>query len=302
MRPSSSFDALGRAWFSHPRPSGRWLAAWRLWFTLRSRWRRLRVTRGITALLGPEYSRSRDLIEIDITYRCNLSCLNCNRSVSRAPDDRCLPVEAVRAFVDESLERRLVWRRIRVLGGEPTLHPDLDAIINELSRLRERTPDCIVEVVTNGHGPRVEEALERLPQWVWVENSEKQGRIQEAFRPFSMAPLDEPRFRQSDYSNGCAIMRDCGMGLTPDGYFPCAIAGGIDRVAGFGLGRSELPAEDDEMLEELQRLCAFCGRFMDGHYVPNALREPLTQEQVSPTWERLYREYHEARRRPETPR
>ena len=41
-------------------------------------WRRSRAQKWMTLLLGPQYSRSRNRIEIDITYRCNLRCLNCS--------------------------------------------------------------------------------------------------------------------------------------------------------------------------------------------------------------------------------
>ena len=29
---------------------------------------------------------------------------------------------------------------------------------------------------------------------------------------------------------GCRVIKDCGLGLTPSGYYMCAIAGGIDRI------------------------------------------------------------------------
>jgi hypothetical protein len=46
------------------------------------------------------------------------------------------------------------------------------------------------------------------------------------------------------------------------------------------------------MFEALDRLCRLCGRFRDGHYVPKNLRAPLTGEEISPTWERLYLDWH----------
>jgi len=273
------------------------LPAWRLVYALRRLWRRARVSPVATSTLGPQYVRSRDLIEIDITYLCNLSCLNCNRSVKQARDSQSMPVAMVTAFVVDSMEKGKRWRRIRVLGGEPTLHPEFHDVIDVLLGYRAFAPDCIVEVVTNGHGPKVQAALERLPDEVWVENSRKVGDVQPMFRPFSAAPIDDPSHRGADFSNGCAIIRDCGMGLSPGGYYPCAVAAGIDRVAGIGLGQSALPDEDDDMLEALQELCSLCGRFKDGHRLPDALREPLTHEVVSPTWRKLYGDYRERRRK-----
>ena len=208
-----------------------------------------------------------------------------------------MPLELVQRFVDDSIAREKRWSRIRVLGGEPTLHPEFLPIIQELRRYRDWHPACVVEVVTNGHGARVQAQLQRLPSGVWVENSRKTGAVQPSFGPFNLAPVDDTAYRHADFSNGCAIMHDCGMGLTPSGYYPCAVAGGIDRITRNGLGRSELPDDTDDMDAALRDLCRLCGRFRDGHYVPKNLRPPLKEERISPTWQRLYAEWHQRRRR-----
>lgn len=285
-------NSFGRsAWFPK-----RWAWAGRAWYALRARWRHLRVSHAATRLLGRQYLRSRDRIEIDITYLCNLHCLNCNRSVRQARQAMHMPLEQVRAFVDESITRGKRWRRIRVLGGEPTLHPQFLEVVHELRRYRDWHPGCTVEVVTNGYGEHVRGELQRLPRDIWVENSRKLGPLQPSFGPFNLAPLDDPAYRHADYSNGCAIMRDCGMGLTPLGYYPCAVAGGIDRITRNGLGRPGLPEDADGMEDALRQLCRLCGRFRDGHFVPRNLRPSLEEEKISPTWQRLYAEWHRRRK------
>jgi hypothetical protein len=290
-RRSSSFDQLPGIRWRMPRPGRRLLVAWRLLYRMRERWRRVRVSRTATKLLGVQYHRSRDMIEVDITYRCNLSCPNCNRSIGRAPSRESMSVSQIARFVDRSIEREKRWYRIRILGGEPTLHPRFRQVLDEFLRYKDWSPDCILELVTNGHGARVQGVLERIPDGVRIENSSKTGEIEPSFRPFSVAPIDDPRYGRADFSNGCAVMRDCGMGLTPGGYYPCAVAGGIDRVLGSGLGLQDLPADDDDMADACRNLCRLCGRFLDGHYLPRVLREELTEELISPTWKALYQAY-----------
>lgn len=278
-----------------PRLSGRWLPLWRLWYALRRLWRDWRVSRGVTRLFGPQYVPDEEMIEIDITYLCNLSCMNCNRSVVHAPGADHMPLAMIQRFVETSLQRPLPWRRIRILGGEPTLHPAFQDIVTELTRLRDMNPELIIEVVSNGYGSRVKRALAHIPGEIWVENSEKSGDLQPHFRPFSDAPIDDPRFKEADFANGCAIVRDCGIGLTPGGFYPCAVAGGIDRVLGLALGQPDLPMKEADMRAALSALCRYCGRFKDGHFIPQALRQPLMHDVVSPTWALLYARFRERR-------
>lgn len=298
--PENSFAIMPDLRRRMPRPDGRWLWAWRLWYGVRARWRHLRTTRWMTASLGPQYRRSRDLIEIDITYLCNLHCLNCNRSVTQAPEALHMSLATVTDFVDRSLATGRRWRRIRVLGGEPTLHPEFQTVVRELLRYKACNPETIVEVVTNGHGPRVAAALDALPADVMVDNSRKESPIQPNFGPFNLAPVDDPGFQGRAFENGCAVLEECGMGLTPQGYYPCAVAGGIDRIQGEGLGLAGLPDDADDMLPAVERLCRLCGRFRDGHFVPRALRPRLEEEQMSPSWRALYTAWRARRRTPPT--
>ena len=89
----------------------RWL------YAMRAKWRHFRIGRLPTRLLGNQYRRSRELIEIDITYACNLGCYNCNRSIRQAPERMHMPLTMVSDFVDTSISRNKQWKRIRVLGG-----------------------------------------------------------------------------------------------------------------------------------------------------------------------------------------
>lgn len=271
-------------------------------FKLLGLYRAVRVNRFFTWFLGPQYAPAVDLIEIDLTYLCNLSCHNCNRSSAQAPEALHLPVETLQSFVRESLAQQRRWSRIRLLGGEPTLHPEFDRMITALEPLRAENPDLIIEVVTNGYGSRVQSALKRLPGHIRIENSNKQGTVQPHFGPFNNAPQDSWWHPFVDYRNGCDITRTCGIGLTPTGYYPCAVAGGIDRVIGVAHGRQNLPATDDEMRDLMERACRLCGRFRDGHFVPYKLRPRLLAQTTSPSWERIYQDWASRRADPQKQR
>ena len=282
------------------RERSRWLRVGsfgRCWYWLKGLYRFVRIGSLATRFLGPQYRRSRDKIEIDITYRCNLRCLNCNRSVGRTREELDIGVDDIGRFVEESLRRGVHWRRIRVLGGEPTLHPKFGEIIGLLRDYRQAGNPCSIEVVSNGYGDEVKGKLDELPADIFVENSKKEPGWQDGFRPFAEAPADDEKYAHAVFENGCEIASVCGMGLTPLGYYPCALAGGIDRVLQKQRGRSELPEHDDDMTDVLAWACRLCGRFKDGHHIPREFVEPLKCERISPSWQEIYRQWGEGRGR-----
>jgi Radical SAM superfamily len=258
----------------------------RLYGPVQARWRLLRTQKHVTKLLGPEFKRSRRFIEIDITYACNLNCYNCNRSCEQAPTGEHMSREQIQHFVDEWIGEKKVWDRIRILGGEPTIHKDFLEIL-EIFRSYRRThaPGAIIEVVTNGYGEKVDAAIRSIPSDVQVNNTAKESKVQPQFCSFNIAPIDVPDYRDTDYTNGCMVTEVCGTGLGPGGYYPCAVAGGIDRIFGWNLGRHCLPKEDDGMQAELKRFCSVCG------YYKRLPEAPLAGPVKSQTWEEAYKKY-----------
>lgn len=276
--------------YSHDYPK-KWFRIVKFWFHLKAVWRWLRVQKPMTKLMGFQYQVADDLIEIDITYQCNLKCNNCNRSSAQAPDKTQIGLDEISRFVEDSLSQKKRWRKIRVLGGEPTLHPQLSEILAELYRLKQIHPELSIQLVTNGYGRRVNKAISVLPEWLSIENSAKTDVVQPKFGPFNLAPVDSWYHKFSDFSNGCDIAKTCGIGLTPQGYYPCAVAGGIDRVLNQKNGRQRLPESDDEMRDLMKHACGLCGRFRDGHYVPPKLRPQILEQRTSISWKKIYQEW-----------
>ena len=247
----------------------------------------LRVQASVTAVLGPQYRRSRTRLEIDLTWSCNLRCFNCNRSCEQAPTGERMEPKQIRHFIDQSIATGQQWKQIRLLGGEPTLHPEFSEIVHMLLAWREKhSPNTRLEVVTNGYGCKVEGALARLPPGIEVHNTSKVSQTQ-PFRSFNVAPVDCAEYDQADYTNGCRVIKVSGIGLTPYGWYPCAIAGGIDRIVGFDLGRKHLPDPEDDMLDQLKIFCRLCGNFKR-RYEP-----PVYRPVKSQTWEWIYNRHRE---------
>jgi len=239
----------------------------------------------VSALSGQRYKRRHDQIEIDITYDCNLKCFNCNRSCGQAPSDDRISLEQIHKFIQESTAKAIQWKLIRILGGEATLHPEFLQILDELITFKNsHCPGVDLQIVTNGFGRKVHEVLKKVSSKVLIENSAKKSPRQK-FILFNLAPQDFLRYRYVDYSIGCGVPRHFGMGLSPYGYYPCAVAAGIDRVFGFDIGRKSLPELSDDMRAEMNALCRYCGFLV---YSENVLTD---KSLMSKSWRRAYENY-----------
>jgi radical SAM family protein len=234
---------------------------------------------------GRQFVPSREHIEIDVTYRCNLKCINCNRSCAQAPSKAELTVSDLEKFLKQSIAQQVQWKRIRILGGEPTLHSRIFDIIDLLKTYQlEHNPSVRLVLGTNYFGNQVHRVLEKLPASIEIKSTLKISRVN-LFKPFNVAPVDTYFNRYSDYTCGCRIMEDCGLGLTPSGYYMCAVAGGIDRIFQYHLGRKELPVPLDTLTDQMLAFCRLCGHF--------GFQWPTRRTKKSKTWRSAYRKYSE---------
>jgi sulfatase maturation enzyme AslB (radical SAM superfamily) len=83
-------------------------------------------------------------IDFDITFGCNLKCEYC---CSGAPFRS--GIESKETLLDsfEKWSHKLCPTKIRLLGGEPLLHPDLAEIVSAAHRYWSQS---LIEIVTNG--------------------------------------------------------------------------------------------------------------------------------------------------------
>jgi len=104
------------------------------------------VTAGAT-LVDPQ-ARVIDYLRVSVTDRCNYHCTYCvpPEGADRRPRAELLPFEEIAALV--RLFAGLGVRRVRLTGGEPTVRPDLPALVRllrEIPGLEE------IALSTNGH-------------------------------------------------------------------------------------------------------------------------------------------------------
>ena len=235
------------------------------------------------------YLTDQKQIEIDITYQCNLNCFNCNRSCGHVSEtDEMIP-QQIERFVNESLRNEKEWKEIRIIGGEPTLHPDIIKICLMLLVYKDHYPKTRISISTNGFGKKVQQVLKEIPKGILIQNSRKSSPRQPNFVPIQVAPIDTGK--AFNYVSGCPITK-YGYGLNRYGYYHCCVAGGIDRIFGYDIGRKHLPETNDLMIKERAILCRLCGNFLD------KLGLKRSSEQISsPIWRKAIENFKNKRPR-----
>jgi len=241
-------------------------------------------------------------IEIDITYECNLKCINCNRSSTQAPIKEGMSIGQIENFIRESIELNKKWKLINLLGGEPSIHKDFLEIVNLILNeyIIKHSTETILQVTSNGYGELVQERLSKLPKhsnMIIDYASFKDNRIVPYFSPFNEAPIDKPEGSKKEYSKGCWVTSYCGIGLNQLGYYPCGVAGGIDRIFKLNLGVQSLKNVDESIANYFDTFCRFCGNFSDyeknfGNFIPRNEKAALTKPITSESWRKAYKNYN----------
>ncbi len=238
-----------------------------------------------------------NVVEICLTCDCNLSCPNCCHSCSNFPSKEEMPLERVSNFIEESIKQNHLWRRIALIGGEPTLHPNFLEALDIICKykytnkkfLSHFAKDCIIEVVTNGYGKEVNEVLSSISDpGVTIRNDfiTYGGSIQRKMNThydFYVAPIDLEEYKNDNFLNYCDNANFCGMGYTNNGFYPCSIAAHIDRVMGLNLGVQTLEeARSTNMDLMLESFCKYCG------FYRNDKKNNLDGRIMSSTWQKVY--------------
>lgn len=244
-------------------------------------------------------------IEIDITYQCNLNCINCNRMCSQAPSKDMMYASQIYKFINHSMTYQLIWDQIRILGGEPTLHPDLNDILQALLTYQSLSATSTILILfTNGYGPKVKKAISKIPKMIKLQDNnldfnsyrgkfgviiadhwKKEPTSKNYFVPINSAPIDDEEYKSSDFSQGCKQIEECGIGLTPYGYYPCSVAGAIDRVVGYNKGIKDYNIREIMKLKNI--FCPLCGMFKE----TSGKLYRTYDEEVSITWTKILDKY-----------
>ena len=224
--------------------------------------------------------------EFDITYECNLSCKWCERLCGtkfRKPD--VITPKMMRKYCDIINPYITSHSRITILGGEPTLHPQLFEVLDiALEMLRPKLAIPIY-ILSNGSGSKINSILDQIrvkyvtqdnlllahgfldyailkdstDQFCIVCSKTKEGNqwAETHHLPIYAAPIDYPS-NILNYSEDCPCRRYCGYGVTPYGIYICSTgAPAIPSIFKLGNGWDHFPTPREEE-EQAQKFCKYC--------------------------------------------
>jgi len=224
-------------------------------------------------------------VQLELTTDCNLKCHNCDRVCGIAPSKETMSLEQIWKFVEESLKLKHRWSRIDLIGGETTMYPDFQKMLEFIKVYKDRYPRCRIRLSTNGLGPQVNEIIKTIPSWVSVRNSAKVSRIQ-PHTAFNSAPIDNGEKKVIC----CSVPWRCGVALTRYGYFLCGGGASIARVFGLDICIKNLrDVSSKVLLDQVETLCKFCG------HSQVRSRHITDKQEISPSWEKAIAGYRDVK-------
>ena len=223
----------------------------------------------------------RSRIEMNLTLRCQMACPNCDRLCHLYRDrdeDDDMDLEQVRKFVDQVRECSTKVSRLKLLGGEPLLHPRFVEVHRMLMDAVDEGLIQRVKIETNHVLPKPD-----VPE---------HPRIQWAGKPYKKKRHMPVLWRPADVglkSVGiCKNPYRCGISLDSRGFALCSPAIMIMRV--FRLEKyyvDHWPIDWEVTFKEaVKALCPLCFRSVSEEdrkrfsfplkATPDALKRPST--------------------------
>lgn len=232
--------------------------------------------------------RDMSIIEIDITNACIHSCSNCTRFCGHHQKPYYMNFETFRRAVD-SLED--FEGLVSIIGGEPTLHPELDRFLEYLENTGR------AEALTDGRSKAmVKDYLTYAREQRWFNLSCNKGkgynlfssvsqkfylhyeRIQDAVTHMFLNDHSNPSFHQpilvsrkdlgigdaefAALRDNCWLQNFWSAGITPKGGFFCEVAGTLDLLLNGPGGVRVEPGwwkQDISAFREQFVYCDYCG-------------------------------------------
>lgn len=237
-------------------------------------------------------------VNILITNKCNLSCGGCHQhcDLFNKKDHWFIPIEQLKYNIDIlvhpccGIER---FRPIALFGGEPTLHPKWNQILDLISSYKDHTFWALTNAI-NKHKMKAVSNLEYKTDYKTKHNNR-------TFTASLFAAQDILKLKNKEEywhraKQCCHLWKDfCGTIIYDNRAYLCDAAASLDRLRlgsknwDKSLGWEIKPGEDPFMRTDKEiesQACNFCYRC---GYITNKVQSILEKTIISPTNYDLYK-------------
>jgi len=194
--------------------------------------------------------------ELNITLRCNAKCTNCNRLCNLYPErTEDISIERIKNFVDSARAIPGGVGHVKILGGEPLLHPQFKEIFEILYDATKDGTIKLLKLDSNHIIP--------IPEYAFVPGVRLMNK---KFRKKYHAWICNPKDLgiTTGAMPSCSMLYRCGKSLDNKGYLPCSQAIGIVRTFGLEhLYKQELPMAP----WGLDEICPYCPNSMPRKWI-----------------------------------
>jgi organic radical activating enzyme len=214
-------------------------------------------------------------IIIPVTNVCNLSCGGCNQLCGNYPKEKLwfIGLDELRRNIDIA-SKEMGKKNIGLFGGEPTLHPEFQGILE----LCYTYPDRTFMIYTNGRVPVSNHrnvVYNVSPKCDPVLGPQMLASIKHY--PTLVAARDVFKVEDRDFywekaKRDCCMWNDCGTIIYKDQAYYCEIAGAMDQLTGerngwpVREGENPFRRTDAEIREQARKFCYRCGWCLAKHY------------------------------------
>lgn len=228
-------------------------------------------------------------LEMNLTTRCQLQCVNCNRLCHVYPDrgeEEDMSIEQIQRFIGQLRESPVKVKRLKLLGGEPLLVPHFAEVYGLLAAAVDEGFIRNIKIESNHVLPKPDVADHPHIRWA--------GKPQHRKRHLPV--LWSPRDMGHETKGPCSMPRICGPSLDAYGYSLCSVCVMMFRLFDReDLYRDEFPGNwHEDFAEAIEVMCPQCiwsmpQKWCEAHAYP--LNDtPQEAQNATPSWaERLFR-------------
>jgi len=226
------------------------------------------------------------VVELCVTYRCNVKCMNCSNLCTQAPIHGDLTPADVKVFIDDSIACNHKWGMITIHGGEPVLNPGINAICELLYKYKiEHNPEVVLWLLTNNSCEVVRSRVTyindkfKIPLGISTKIGDNTGMEY-------VAVNDSPADSGVEHDFNCFQTANCGVCYNNLGYFGCSPMAAAARVFDYKpVAKSIGSLTRRNILESFDRHCQHCGF--------SSPQRPRVKEQItSQTWKSSLERYN----------